>query len=73
MIIGYARVPTSEQNLGLEDDDLMPAFDASVDQTEACWSTSARRKNIGTAGRGIGVEDGIKPRSLVIVGSGGRH
>ncbi|MGO9916471.1 MAG: hypothetical protein ACLQIB_17475 [Isosphaeraceae bacterium] len=35
MIIGYARVSTTEQNLGLEHDDLKPAFDASVDQTEA--------------------------------------
>jgi DNA invertase Pin-like site-specific DNA recombinase len=35
MIIGYARVSTTEQNLGLEHDDLKPAFDASVDPTEA--------------------------------------
>jgi hypothetical protein len=35
MIIGYARVSTKEQNLGLRHDDLKPAFDASVDQTEA--------------------------------------
>jgi len=35
MIIGYARVSTTEQNLGLRHDDLKPAFDASVDQTEA--------------------------------------
>jgi DNA invertase Pin-like site-specific DNA recombinase len=35
MIIGYARVSTTEQNLGLEHDDLKPAFDASVDQTDA--------------------------------------
>jgi len=35
MIIGYARLSTTEQNLGLEHDDLKPAFDASVDETEA--------------------------------------
>jgi DNA invertase Pin-like site-specific DNA recombinase len=35
MIIGYARVSTTEQNLGLEHDDLKPALDASVDQTDA--------------------------------------
>jgi len=34
-IIGYARDSTTEQNLGLEHDDLKPAFDASVDQTDA--------------------------------------
>jgi hypothetical protein len=31
MIIGYARVSTTEQNLGLRQDDVKPAFDASVD------------------------------------------
>jgi hypothetical protein len=36
MIIGYARVWTTEQNLGLRHDDRKLAFDASVDQTEAC-------------------------------------
>jgi DNA invertase Pin-like site-specific DNA recombinase len=35
MIIGYGRVSTTEQNLGLRHDDVKPAFDASVDQTEA--------------------------------------
>jgi len=35
MIIGYARVSTTERNLGLQHDELKPAFDASVDQTEA--------------------------------------
>jgi len=35
MIIGYARVSTTEQNLGLRHDELKPAFDASVDQTDA--------------------------------------
>jgi hypothetical protein len=35
MIIGHARVSTTEQNLGLRNDDLKPAFDASVDQTDA--------------------------------------
>ena len=52
MIIYYARVSTTEQNLGLELDDLKPAFDASVDQTsirpkragrlkpERCWTHS---------------------------------
>jgi len=35
MIINNARVSTKEQNLGLEHDDLKPAFDASVDPTEA--------------------------------------
>ena len=35
MIIGYARVSTTEQNLGLEHDDLKPAFDALVDGSKA--------------------------------------
>jgi hypothetical protein len=35
MIGGYARVSTTEQNLGLKHDDLKPATDASVDLTEA--------------------------------------
>jgi hypothetical protein len=34
MIIGCARVSTTEQDLGLRHDDLKPAFDASVDPTE---------------------------------------
>ena len=34
MIIGYARAPTTEKNLGLRHDDLKPAFDASADPTE---------------------------------------
>jgi hypothetical protein len=35
MIIGYARVSTTELNLGLRHDDVTPAFDAWVDPTEA--------------------------------------
>jgi hypothetical protein len=35
MRIGGGRVCATEQNLGLQHDDLKPAFDASVDQTEA--------------------------------------
>jgi DNA invertase Pin-like site-specific DNA recombinase len=35
MIIGYARVSTTEQNLGLRHDDVKPAFNASVDPTDA--------------------------------------
>ena len=31
MIIGHARVSTTEQNLGLDHHDLKPAFDAPVD------------------------------------------
>jgi DNA invertase Pin-like site-specific DNA recombinase len=42
MIIGYARVSTTEQNLGLDHDDLKPAFDASVDQTDARKATVRR-------------------------------
>jgi hypothetical protein len=34
-MIGYARVSTTEPNLGLRHDELKPAFDASVDQTDA--------------------------------------
>ena len=33
MRIGYARVSTTEQNLGLRQHGLKPAFDASVDPT----------------------------------------
>jgi len=40
MIIGYARLSTTEQNLGLRHDDLKPAFDASVDQTDARCRTT---------------------------------
>jgi hypothetical protein len=35
MIVGYARVSTPAQNLGLRHDDVKPAFDGSVDPTEA--------------------------------------
>jgi hypothetical protein len=35
MIIGYARVSTTEQNLGLQHDDLKPATDASVHVTNS--------------------------------------
>ena len=42
MIIGYARVSTTEQNLGLRYDDVKPAFDASVDQTELRKATARR-------------------------------
>jgi len=35
MIIDYARVSTTEQNLGLHHDDLKAAYDASVDVTDA--------------------------------------
>jgi hypothetical protein len=35
MRIDYARVSTTEQNLGLQPDDLKLAYDASVDPTEA--------------------------------------
>jgi DNA invertase Pin-like site-specific DNA recombinase len=42
MIIGYARVSTTEQNLGLRYDDVKPAFDASVDQTDARKATVRR-------------------------------
>jgi hypothetical protein len=35
MIIGDAKVSTTEQNLALEHDNLKPAFDASVDPTDA--------------------------------------
>jgi hypothetical protein len=43
LIIGYASVSTTEQNLGLRHDDLKPAFDASVDQTDP---RNARASNI---------------------------
>jgi hypothetical protein len=35
MRIDYAKASTTEQNLGLQHDDLEPALDASVDPTEA--------------------------------------
>ncbi len=41
MIIGYGRVSTTEQNLGLRHDDVKPAFDASLDVTDARWGDSA--------------------------------
>jgi hypothetical protein len=37
MIIGYAKVSTTEQNLALQRDALQPAFDASVDPTAFCF------------------------------------
>ena len=40
MRIGGARVSVTEQNLGLQHDDLKPAFDASVDQTNAIQPTA---------------------------------
>jgi len=46
MITGYARVSTTEQYLGLRDDDLKPAFEASVDQTEARNAPSPRPRRI---------------------------
>jgi hypothetical protein len=35
MIMGYARVSTTEQDLGLQHNDMMPVYDPSVDLTEA--------------------------------------
>jgi hypothetical protein len=43
MTIGYARISTTEQNLGLDHDDLKPAFDASVDHTEVSNNTTATK------------------------------
>jgi len=40
MRIGGARVSATEQNLGLQHDDLKPAFDASVGSTEATLAQS---------------------------------
>ena len=54
MIIGYARVSTTEQNLGLDHDDLKPAFDASVDQTPK-RATARRRRGKPARGRHVGV------------------
>jgi hypothetical protein len=45
MITGYDRVSTTEQNLGLKHDDLKPAFDASVDPTEARSGEVVNEKN----------------------------
>jgi hypothetical protein len=39
MIIGYEWVSTTEPNLGLRYDDLKPAYDASVDVTNAGLTT----------------------------------
>jgi hypothetical protein len=44
MMIGYARVSTSEQNVGSQLDDPNPATDASVDQTDA------RQRSLGRPG-----------------------
>jgi hypothetical protein len=49
MIIGYARVWTTQQNLGLRHDEPKPARDAPVGSTEArndiigCFGRSHRR------------------------------
>jgi DNA invertase Pin-like site-specific DNA recombinase len=50
MIIGYARVSTTVQDLGLRHDELKPARNASVDQTEA---RSKRTKNNAKPGGGF--------------------
>jgi hypothetical protein len=43
LIVGYAKVSRTEQNLGLRHDELKPARNASVDPTEArCAAGSAR-------------------------------
>jgi hypothetical protein len=43
MRIDYARVSTTEQNLGLQPDDLKLAYDASVNQTEARYGRMSGR------------------------------
>ncbi len=55
MIIDGARVSTTEQNLGLRHDDLKPAFDDSVDPTDAGYylATESRRR-----ARGLGPRPG---------------
>jgi hypothetical protein len=49
LIIGYARVSTTEQNLGLWHDDLKPAFDAPVDPTEARCDSGTHSGLLGGA------------------------
>jgi hypothetical protein len=39
MRIGGAKVSATEQSLGLQHDDLKPAFDASVDPTDAGYGS----------------------------------
>jgi hypothetical protein len=46
MIIGFARISTTEQNLGLDHDDLKPAFDASVDQADARNAPAPRPRRV---------------------------
>jgi hypothetical protein len=41
MRIGGAKVSATEQSLELQHDDLKPAFDASVDQTDARKGTGS--------------------------------
>jgi hypothetical protein len=51
MVIGDAKVSTTEQNLGLEHDNLKPAFDASVDPTEARNTLALTAENRPTVKR----------------------
>jgi hypothetical protein len=60
MIIGYARVSTTEQNLGLRHDDLKPAFEASVDPTAFCFPSFHGPGRF--RGRGKGSSSGTSDR-----------
>ena len=60
MIIGYARVSTTEQKFGLRHDDLKPKFDASVDYTEVRYSL---RVEAGSGQRVSGQIPGPRPDS----------
>jgi hypothetical protein len=67
LIVGYARVSTTERNLGLRHDELKPAFDDSVDVTDAqdqfrhvYWIGGGSGAGKSTIARRLAAEHGLK-------------